>query len=128
MNPPSPEVLYCHCHHARVLPAAVQEAVLRDLCASGRSFEAVPDLCDLAARQDPVLKGLAARPLQIAACHPRAVIALFAAAGAPLNPAACTFLNLRTQPVAEILAALRTDAAPGAPVSRTASPAPAGSS
>jgi Pyruvate/2-oxoacid:ferredoxin oxidoreductase delta subunit len=57
--------------------------------ASGEPFEAVPDLCELAARHDPALARLAeAGAVHIAACHPRAVRWLFAYAGAPLGPRA----------------------------------------
>ena len=35
-------------------------AVLRQLCDSGQSFEAVADLCEMSARKDPALQRLAA--------------------------------------------------------------------
>jgi len=82
---PAPRVLYCHCAHADVIPAETRTRVLEALAASGAPYEAVADLCELAARKDPMLARLAATPgLQIVACWPRTVRWLFAAAGAPL--------------------------------------------
>ena len=55
------------------------------LAAAGVEFDAVPDLCEMAARGDARLRELAAgAPLTIAACYPRAVKWLFASAGAAL--------------------------------------------
>lgn len=89
-------ILYCHCRYAQVLPDPVKRAVLERLCASGQPFEAVPDLCELAARRDPRLARLAAAgALKIAACYPRAVKGLFAAAGAPLPADRTEVVNLR---------------------------------
>ncbi|HYE85073.1 MAG TPA: hypothetical protein VEA16_01870, partial [Vicinamibacterales bacterium] len=52
----------------------------------GVEFDAVPDICALAARGDARLKAFAeGGSLQIAACYPRAVKWLFASAGAPLS-------------------------------------------
>lgn len=105
MKPPA--ILYCHCQYAQVLPAEVKQAVLRRLCASGRPFEAVPDLCEMAARRDPLLARLAgAGPLKIAACFPRAVKGLFVAAGAPLASEQTEVVNLRVLPAEEAEAAL----------------------
>ena len=71
------------------MPAGVREAVLGGLAASGVPFEAVADLCGLAARRDPGLERLArAGRLHVIACYPRAVRWLFAYAGAPLAPGA----------------------------------------
>ncbi len=91
-----PAIVYCHCKYAQVLPAATKEAVLRRLCDAGLPFEAVPDLCEASARRDPALKRLAsAGPIKIAACYPRAVKWLFAAADAPLDPSTTEIVNLR---------------------------------
>ena len=109
--PSQKRLLYCHCVHAGILPAAVKEAVLRSLCESRASFIAVADLCGLAAQRDPVLKELAASDsLQIAACYPRAVQWLFAAAQAPLRAGSVQILNLRVE-TAEKAAAAVTQAA-----------------
>src|SRR5216117_3454078 len=79
-------ILYCHCKYAQVVPAEVKEEVLESLASSGMAFDAVPDLCEMSARSDPKLKELAAAgSVRIAACYPRAVKWLFAAAGAPLS-------------------------------------------
>lgn len=103
---PNPALLYCHCHYAQVVPPDVKAAVLQKLCASNLPFEAVPDLCELSARRDPALQRLAnAGPLKIAACFPRAVKWLFAAANAPLSPANTEVINMRQDPAEEIVRA-----------------------
>ena len=85
MSTSAPRILYCHCAYARVVPAEVKSAVLNGLAASEAEFDAVPDLCEMAAHADPRLQELAgSQPLQIAACYPRAVKWLFASAGAAL--------------------------------------------
>ena len=97
-------VLYCHCAYARVVPAEVKQEVLTGLADSDVQFEAVPDLCEMSARRDPKLKELVhGSPVQIAACYPRAVKWLFAAAGSPLPDHGIEVLNMREQPADAIL-------------------------
>jgi len=93
-----PRVLYCHCAFTELAGDAAREAALKALLQSGAPFEAVPDLCELAARHDGLLADLAAGEAPvIVACHERAVRALFAQAGAPLPQAGPTFVNLRAE-------------------------------
>lgn len=100
-------ILYCHCQYAQVVPREVKETVLRRLCQEGVAFEAVADLCEMAARQDPALHRLAADgALKIAACYPRAVKGLFHQAGADLPAASTEVINMRVQPAEEVLSAL----------------------
>ncbi len=102
-----PRILYCNCTYAQVVPKEVKEAVLKKLCDSGLSFEAVADLCEMSARRDPALQRLAqGGAIKIAACYPRAVKWLFAAAQAPLPPDRTEALNMRVQTADEVLAAL----------------------
>jgi hypothetical protein len=108
-----PRILYCRCAYAQVVPADVKNAVLDGLTAAGAPFEAVPDLCEMAARRDPRLKDLArdADGLRIAACWPRAVRGLFALADAPLPERGVAILNMRTDTAQDVLAGVRgTDA------------------
>src|SRR5437016_9974894 len=95
----SPRILYCNCTYAQVVPKEVKEAVLKKLCEAGVAFEAVADLCEMSARRDPALKRLAGGggEIKIAACYPRAVKWLFAAAGSPLPQDAAEVLNMRVQ-------------------------------
>ena len=91
-------VLYCHCANAKVVPAATKSAVLEGLKAANVEFEAVADLCEMAARGDERLRELAsARSLTVAACYPRAVTWLFAAAGAELPEATTKVWNMRVE-------------------------------
>ena len=104
---PPPALLYCHCQYAQVVSPEVKAAVLKKLCESNLPFEAVPDLCELSARRDPSLKRLAAAgPVKIAACFPRAVKWLFAAANAPLPLGATEVLNMRNQSADEVIGSL----------------------
>jgi len=103
----APRILYCHCTHAQVVPKEVKDAVLKALCDSGVSFEAVADLCEMSARQDPALQRLAeGECIKIAACFPRAVKWLFNSAKAPLPLAGTEVLNMRVQSAEEIVARL----------------------
>ncbi len=105
-------VLYCHCAYARVVPEQTGRAVLAALRGSGVAFEAVADLCELAARRDPALKRIASsRPVRIAACYARAVRWLFAAGGAPLPGEGVEVANMRTQPAEEVVRSLLGEAA-----------------
>lgn len=92
-------ILYCHCAFAKVVPSETKTAVLNALCEAGVEFDAVPDLCEMAARGDERLRDLAGEgPLGIAACYPRAVKWLFAAAGADLPEERVRVWNMRAQP------------------------------
>ncbi len=99
-------ILYCRCAYAQVVPSGVKNEVLQRLCDSAASFETVSDLCEMAAHRDPRLQAIAAcGSLRIAACYPRAVKGLFQQGGAPL-PDTTEILNMRSQPAADIAAAL----------------------
>ncbi len=93
----APRILFCHCNYARVVPDEVKNSVLEGLCASGQAFEAVADLCEMAARRDPSLKRLATgeTPVKIAACYPRAVKWIFGGCQAPLNTEKTEVINMR---------------------------------
>jgi hypothetical protein len=82
---PVPRILYCHCAYANVVPPGVKASVLEGLSVANAEFDAVPDLCEMAAQGDARLRELAAGgALRIAACYPRAVKWLFASSGAAL--------------------------------------------
>jgi hypothetical protein len=102
-----PRILFCNCTYAQVVPKEVKEAVLKKLCDSGVAFDAVADLCEMSARHDPALQRLAeGGAVKIAACYPRAVKWLFAAAKAPLSPEGAEVLNMRVQTAEEVFTAL----------------------
>lgn len=110
-------ILYCHCQYAQVVPKEIKAAVLQNLCDSGTAFDAVADLCEMAARKDPALKELAGGCVKIAACFPRAVKGLFHQSGADLDPAQAEILNMRTMPAEEIITRLQAaDVLPNVPV------------
>jgi hypothetical protein len=106
-------VLYCNCTYANVVPPEVKRAVLRKLSAANVPFDAVADLCAMAARKDPRLGRLAGEAdLRIAACYPRAVKCLFNAAGAPLAEEGVEVLNMRCQSAAEVVSRLLSEQSP----------------
>jgi len=106
-----PESIFvCRCVHSHVIDRARTSEVLGGLRAAGVEVESTPDLCGMAARRDPSLKRLVeAGRLSIVACYPRAVRALFQAAGAPLPAEDVRIFNMRTQDAGEILRALTGD-------------------
>ena len=125
---PPPRILFCNCTYAQVVPPEVKQAVLQRLCESGVAFEAVADLCEMSARQDAALQRLAdGGPVKIAACFPRAVKWLFAAAHAPLPAAATEVLNMRVQSADAVTdALLHAELKPNLPAGKvTAADAPA---
>ena len=125
----APGILYCNCTYAQIIDPAVKAGVLRRLCDSGRSFEAVADLCEMSARKDPALQRLASGgAVKIAACYPRAVKWLFASAGAPLSPAQTEIVNLRDAAGRDLMGRLLADdLQPNLPVGKaSAADAPVG--
>lgn len=117
----SPGILYCNCTYAQVIDPATKAAVLRRLCDSGKSFEAVADLCEMSARKDPALQRLAAAPgVKIAACYPRALKWLFASAGAPLDTAKTEVVNMRETPAPQAIDRLfAADLQPNLPLGKS---------
>jgi hypothetical protein len=116
-NDSQPRLVYCHCAYAQVVPPDVKQHVLRELTDRDVSFEAVADLCEMAARRDPQLATIAGGgPLRVAACYPRAVKWLFASAGAPLPEEGVEIVNMRTAAAPDAADAMLRDAAnPGTP-------------
>lgn len=115
-----PALLYCHCAYAKVVPSEVKSAVLRGLTEAGVEFDAVPDLCAMAAQRDERLRELAqGESLRIAACYPRAVRWLFAAAGGDL-PQTARVWNMRVEPAQDVVSGLLANPPDsGASVERT---------
>ena len=94
----APNLVYCRCTYARVVPRQVKDGVLEALAGSGVDFDAVPDLCEMSARRDPRLAEIAGdTDVTIAACYPRAVRWLFSSAGAPLDKERVRILNMREE-------------------------------
>ena len=120
-----PRILFCNCTYAQVVPREVKTAVLQKLSESEASFEAVADLCEMSARRDPALKELASAPaIKIAACYPRAVKWLFAAAGAPLPKTTTEVLNMRVQSADEVSSRLAAnEVQPNLPADKAQAPA-----
>jgi len=116
-----PRILYCHCAYSDVIDAGRKAEVLARLSAAGLAFEATGDLCGMAARRDPALKRFAEGGAgTIIACYPRAVRALFHAAGAPLPEEGFEILNLREQDADQILRSLPPLRSPGGAAAKKA--------
>ena len=108
------KILYCRCAYAKVIAPEVKDEVLHRLTRSGATFEAVPDLCEMSARRDPVLKRLAAEDeIKIAACYPRAVKWLFSAAQAPLSNDTVEILNMRVDSAGTVVERLLQEPSKG---------------
>jgi hypothetical protein len=97
-------ILYCHCAFARVVPDETKNAVLDGLTRAGVEFDAIPDLCQMAAAGDSRLAELAnGGPLRIAACYPRAVKWLFASAGVNVDASGAVIHNMRVSSPSDVL-------------------------
>jgi len=97
-------IVYCRCAYAQVVPQDVKDEVLKGLGASGVAFEAVSDLCEMSASNDPRLKEIADEGnVRICACFPRAVKGLFHAAEADLPDEGVEVMNMRADSADEIL-------------------------
>jgi hypothetical protein len=104
---PEPRIVYCHCAYAQVVPPDVKQHVLRELTDRDVTFEAVADLCEMAARRDPALATIAAGgAVRLVACYPRAVKWLFVSAGSPLPEQGVEIVNMRTATADEAAAAV----------------------
>lgn len=109
---PQEKILYCRCAYANTVPEGVKNEVLQRLCDSKARFEAVSDLCEMSAQNDPRLKEIAedtSQPVKIVACYPRAVKWLFHSADAPLPEEGCDVLNMREQSADEIAESLNLE-------------------
>lgn len=103
----APRILYCRCAYAKVIEDSVKDEVLQRLGDAGVAFDAVADLCEMAARKDPALDRLRrATPVRIAACYPRAVRWLFHGAGFPLPDDGIEVLNMRERTAEDVADAL----------------------
>ena len=102
------KVLFCACANAEVLPAKTRAAALAAFEDAGHEVAVVPDLCRMAAERDPALAELAAAGCAVAACFPRAAKALLERGGA--ETAGVEFVNLRTEDVDAVVAAIGGDA------------------
>jgi hypothetical protein len=97
-------ILYCRCAYAQAVPPGVKDEVLKQLGASGVAFDAVSDLCEMSAANDPRLKEIAAEGnVRICACFPRAVKWLFHGAGADLPEEGVEVMNMRSETADEIV-------------------------
>ncbi len=106
-SPTAPNLVYCRCTYARVVPRKVKDGVLEALADAGADFDAVPDLCEMSARKDPRLAEIAGcKDVTIAACYPRAVRWLFSSAGAALDKDRVTILNMREDTAETVAAAM----------------------
>jgi Pyruvate/2-oxoacid:ferredoxin oxidoreductase delta subunit len=103
----NPRILFCNCAYYQIIPDDIKSKVLAALENSGIDFEAVTDLCEMSAKNDPILKSLAEeKGSKIIACFPRAVKWLFNAGGAPLLQKSVEILNMRTSTAEEIISQL----------------------
>ncbi|MBP8258081.1 MAG: hypothetical protein KA118_00285 [Verrucomicrobia bacterium] len=100
-------VIICECAHGARIAREKLRTLRASLKGAGIACAAVPDLCGMAARKDPLLARLASDPsARICACYPRAIRALFEFAGAPLAAPDVQPVDLREAPIEAVLAGL----------------------
>lgn len=123
------EIIYCDCAYTRLIPEETKRGVLQILTEANLDFQTVPDLCQLAATQDPLLASIATKAnLKILACYPRAVRWLFYSAGAPLRHDAgedVEIFNLRESSVEDVVGRLGVAASETMPSNSVAVSKPA---
>ncbi len=101
-----PLVIVCQCASGQAQLQKTALAVCDALHSAGVEFQAVTDLCALAATRDPLLGEIAGRDgIRIVACQPRAVKWLFVAGAAPLREDAVV-CNMRMDDAGCIVIAL----------------------
>ncbi len=101
------KVIFCNCGYSNIIDSNLKAQVLNALDPAALDFEAVQDLCGMAAGKNPKLKCWAqAESINIVACYSRAVKWLFNAADAPLDPDKTQFHNMRTCTPEEIILSL----------------------
>jgi len=101
------KVIFCNCGYSSIIDSNLKTQVLNALEAAGVDFEAVQDLCEMAAKKNPKLKDWAqAESINIVACYSRAIKWLFNAADAPLDLDKTQFHNMRTCSAEEIILSL----------------------
>lgn len=107
-----PTIVYSFGAKAREAADGLTDEVISALSAGEGPFEAVWDLCELAAANDPALhRWAAARDLRIVGLAPRAVKWLFHSAGAEL-PDSAEVLDPETLGANEIISRLREPVSP----------------
>ena len=100
-------ILFCNCGYSDIIDHTIRAEILKKLATTNVDFEAVQDLCELAAKRDPRLKRWAqSGSLTIVACYRRTVKWLFDSANAALDPEKTKFLNMRTDTAGEIISSL----------------------
>lgn len=103
-------IVFCNCGHAKIISDDVKAQILRALNESGVQFQAVQDLCELAANKAPILQQWAgAEELKIIACFPRAVKWLLNAGGYPLPDNRLEVFNMRTEAAEDIISSVLDD-------------------
>ena len=101
------KILYCGCEYCDIIEKEKKQSVYTALADSGMDVVAIPDLCQVAAKERALLKDIAASgELAVVACFPRAVKALFDFAGLG-KKVKLHFFNMRTSSAEEILGKLK---------------------
>lgn len=103
------KILYCDCGYYDIVDKKKKESLLSALTSSGMDVAAIPDLCQIAAKERDLLKNISASgELAVLACFPRAVKALFEFAGVDKKVKLHVF-NMRTSSAEEILGKLKVN-------------------
>ena len=100
-------ILFCNCGYSDIIDSDIKADILNNLATAKLDFEVVQDLCELASKKDPRLKGWAqADSLTIIACYPRTVKWLFNSVDAAMDIEKTKFFNMRTGNAQQISSSL----------------------
>ena len=99
--------IYCNCSYYNFISEKTRKSIFKALTACDFKFEAVSDLCLLAAKRDPIFKKWEkSEKIRIIACFPRAIRWLFHYGDFQLPPNNVEYFNMRTETPENIIAGL----------------------
>jgi hypothetical protein len=98
------KLIYCNCTYAKIIPEDRKREVLEGLSQIDEEVIMVPDLCESAAKKDPMLNDLLNDgPVCVIACYKRSVKWLAHNAEVPWNEEQVEVLNMREEKAESIL-------------------------
>jgi len=101
------KLIYCNCTYAKIIPDERKKEVLRGLAQLEEDVIMVPDLCEAAARKDPIIKELLNEgPACVIACYKRSVKWLAHNAGVAWDEKLIDVYNMREMEAQSILEAV----------------------
>ena len=104
------KLIYCNCTYAKIIPEDRKREVLEGLAELEEDVIMIPDLCESAAKKDPMLNDLFNNgPACVMACYKRSVKWLTHNAEVPWNEDLISVYNMREDKAEDILKAVGDD-------------------